>query len=86
MMLIKAIAAVSLGLMSTASIAGGQGGEVIYLVHMYSDASHTEEVGQLTGACYWRPVVGYYVQYTQSGTYTTFTYAEPVGYCPEQPE
>lgn len=84
-MLWKIALVAGLGLMSTASAAKVQNGEVIYLVHMYTDANHTEEVGYLTGVCAWHPAIGYYVQYTQHGTYTYFTYDEPVGYCGDDP-
>lgn len=84
-MLWKMALVAAFGLMSTASAAKVQDGEVIYLVHMYTDANHTEEVGYLTGQCSWQPAMGYYVQYTLHGTYTYFTYDEPVGYCPDSP-
>ena len=74
----------ALGLTTAASAATPEDPETIYLVHMYTDASHTQEVGYLSGQCMYAPGLGgYYVQYTQHGTYTYYTYDEPVGSCPD---
>jgi len=52
------------------------GREPAYVTTLYSDASHTTVVGQITPEC------GYsYVQYTLSGTYSQYGTDEFVGYC-----
>lgn len=59
------------------SAAFAQTSEPMYVTHMYSDASHTTEVGEITPQCTSRGV-----QYTLSGTYTYFQVDEYVGDCP----
>lgn len=57
-----------------------QTSEPMYVTHMYSDASHTTEVGEITPEC-----TGNGVQYSLSGTYTYFQVDEYAGDCPETP-
>jgi hypothetical protein len=57
-----------------------QTSEPMFVTHMYSDASHTTEVGQILPQCTWRGV-----QYTLVGTYTYFQVDEQVGNCPDEP-
>ena len=73
-----------LGMISLAAAAfvGGpspafaQDGDPMYRTHMYSDASHTEEVGYIYPTCTSRGI-----QYHLVGTYTYFQEDEVVGYC-----
>jgi hypothetical protein len=52
------------------------GREPAYVTTLYSDATYTTVVGQITPEC------GYhYVQYTLSGTYSQYGIDEFVGYC-----
>ena len=51
-------------------------GTPLYRTHMYSDATHTVEVGYIWGQC-----TGIGIQYHLVGTYTYFQEDELVGYC-----
>lgn len=48
----------------------------LVLTHMYSDATHTTQVGYIYGECSY-PVIRYYLV----GTYTYFQVDEVVGQC-----
>jgi hypothetical protein len=48
----------------------------LYLTHMYSDASHTVEVGFISGICAYP-----YPLYTLHGTYTYYQEDELAGTC-----
>lgn len=50
--------------------------EAAYRTYMYSDATHTTQVGQIDPECGY-----YYVQYHLTGTYTYHQVDEFVGYC-----
>lgn len=52
------------------------GREPAYYTTLYSDASHTTEVGYITPQCGYR-----YVQYTLEGTYTMYASSYLLGYC-----
>jgi hypothetical protein len=67
-----AVAAVFLG----SSPAYANYREAAYVTTLYSDASYTTVVGQITPDCGFR-----YVQYTLSGTYSQYGIDEFVGYC-----
>jgi hypothetical protein len=70
------LAAVALSLGATPASAFFDYREAAYRTYMYSDATHQTQVGQIDPECGY-----YYVQYTQSGTYTLFQVDEFVGYC-----
>lgn len=74
-----AILALSLvGLSGLSSQAGAQqSGTPVYTTYMYSDATHTEQVGVITGRCSYRGDV----QYTLHGTYTMHQVDELAYYC-----
>ena len=48
----------------------------LYLTHMYSDATHSVEVGYIWGYCSYP-----YIRYFLEGTYTYFQVDEVVGTC-----
>jgi hypothetical protein len=52
------------------------GREPAYYTTLYSDASHTTEIGYITPQCGYR-----YVQYTLEGTYSIYASSVLVGYC-----
>lgn len=50
--------------------------QIIYLTRMWSDATHTVQVGYISGIC-----AAPYIQYTLTGTYTNFQTEEADGTC-----
>jgi hypothetical protein len=59
------------------SAAFAQSSQPMYVTHMYNDASHTTEVGDIMPECTYEGV-----QYHLVGTYTYFQVDEYVGDCP----
>ena len=79
--MLKRIAIISVTLASMMvgpSQAVAQWGECenIYLTRMYSDATHTVQVGYISGYCAYP-----YIQYVLTGTYTYFQTEEVMGTC-----
>jgi hypothetical protein len=66
------------GIMSLPSPAFASHGEPAYIVHYYSDASQTVEVGTDYPTCYY-----FGVGYSHSGQATNYSWYEHVGYCAE---
>jgi hypothetical protein len=78
--MIKRISAYGIAALGVATLAAGPAQadyrEAAYVTTMYSDASHTQEVGHIYPEC------GYnYVQYHLEGTYTYYQENEFVYYC-----
>ncbi|MDB5691845.1 MAG: hypothetical protein JWO81_908 [Alphaproteobacteria bacterium] len=55
------------------STANAQTGDQLVIVHMYSDASHSTEVGEIVPYC-----TANGIEYRLTGTYTNFQVEEPV--------